>query len=87
MKKLTAALLSVLFISGIAFSGKSISFSNDNSERIFASDSTAEKDPVRVRYQYLLTRGREEVLKQYPMFDYFPDMIGFDIKDATGDGT
>ncbi|MGN0583226.1 MAG: dockerin type I repeat-containing protein [Oscillospiraceae bacterium] len=87
MKKTIAALLSFLLIYGVAVSGNSTSFSNDKSDRIFASDSSAGTDPVRVRYQYLLTRGREEVLKQFPMFDYFPDMIGFDIMDITGDGT
>jgi len=43
-------------------------------------------DPVRARLQYLLTRGLEEVLRQEPMFAYFPDMIGFDLKDVTADG-
>lgn len=43
-------------------------------------------DPVRARLQYLLTRGREEVLRQEPMFAYFPEMIGFDLKDVTADG-
>lgn len=51
------------------------------------ADSAAEKDPVRVRYQYLLTRGREEILSRDSRFDMFPEFVQFAIDDINGDGT
>lgn len=84
MKKSIAAILAFTLTAGTAVSAGLYPISAE--ETGSSAVQTAEQDPVRVRYQYLLTRGREEVLKREPLFEYVPDYIGFDILDVTGDG-
>lgn len=86
MKKIIAVLLAFTTISGYFLINSTNSVTASDSDT-FTETEAVPQDPVRLRYQYLLKRGLEEVLAREPFFSYFPDYIGFDIQDVTNDGT
>jgi hypothetical protein len=92
MKKSLALILSFTIMGGSAllYSQNRISAEDTapgTASAAAQSEGGTEKDPVRVRYQYLLTRGREEILSRDSRFDMFPEFVQFAIDDINGDGT
>ena len=92
MKKSLALILSFTIMGGTAlfYNLNQISAEDVTSDAAPAesqADTSTEKDPVRVRFQYLLTRGREQILSMDSRFDMFPEFVQFAIDDINGDGT
>ena len=88
MKKSLALILSFTIMGGTAllYNHNQISAEDTAPAESQNANEQAEKDPVRVRYQYLLTRGREEILNRDSRFDWFPELVQFAIDDVNGDG-
>ncbi|WP_044976752.1 dockerin type I domain-containing protein [Ruminococcus sp. HUN007] len=87
MKKSLAIILSFTIMGSAALLYSRNQVSAEDTAPAAEQTEQTEKDPVRVRYQYLLTRGREEILAMDSRFDLFPEFVQFAIDDINGDGT
>lgn len=85
MKKTLAIILSTAFILGCTLS-TTYDYTPGVSAEDTAPAATSDKDPDRLKYQELLTKGRSRILEEYSIFVYFQDMVRFDITDVNNDG-
>jgi hypothetical protein len=88
MKKSLALILSFTIMGSTAllYGHNQISAEDTAPAEAQADNGQTEKDPVRVRYQYLLTKGRERILEMDSRFDMFPEFVQFALADLNGDG-